>query len=267
MILIEGTRNKHGRFCTWHVICELYEIQVHGSRYFLHTHSHSADSWEQSTVVDFMNRFPDTFQAVIDRSLFGPNLPHGTNTLTRWLTISGCVAQALSSSTHSCTVRQIITSAMSQQLKSDLSAVGTTDQPQHRLPLPTLEILVLDADETQPEEWEAEEDVMGGPLDPREVKAARHKGSTVFVGHGGVRVFHRSRGTGANRMQLRWPQVDRYHTKAAAKRHVTARVWCVRRCAAKGLNRFSRQHLHRKLYESYSELRFRKTFFKLKTLS
>ena len=41
-------------------ICELYEIQVHGGRYSLHTHSHSADSWERSTVVDFMNRFPDS---------------------------------------------------------------------------------------------------------------------------------------------------------------------------------------------------------------
>ena len=42
-------------------------------RYFLHAHSHSADSWEQSKVVGFMNRFPDTFQTVTDRSLFGPN--------------------------------------------------------------------------------------------------------------------------------------------------------------------------------------------------
>ena len=33
-------------------ICELYEIQVHGGRYYLHTHSYSADSLEQSTVVD-----------------------------------------------------------------------------------------------------------------------------------------------------------------------------------------------------------------------
>ena len=52
-------------------ICELYEMQVHGGRYFLHTHSRSADSWEQSPVIDLMNRFPDTFQTVTDRSLFG----------------------------------------------------------------------------------------------------------------------------------------------------------------------------------------------------
>ena len=74
-------------------------------------------------------------------------IPHGMNTLTRWLTNSGCIAQALGSSTHLPSVRQIITSAMSQYLQSDLSAVGTTDPPQHRLPLPELEILAVDADE------------------------------------------------------------------------------------------------------------------------
>ena len=71
------------------LICELYETQLHGGRYFLHAHSHSADSWEQSTVVDLMNRFPDTFQTVTDRGLFG------MDTLTRWFTNSGCIAQAL----------------------------------------------------------------------------------------------------------------------------------------------------------------------------
>ena len=63
-------------------IWELYEKQVHGDRYFVHTHLHSADSWEQPTIVDFMNRFPDTFQTVTDRSLFGANVPHSANTLT-----------------------------------------------------------------------------------------------------------------------------------------------------------------------------------------
>ena len=143
-------------------ICELYEVQVHGGRYFLHTHSHSADSWELSTVVDFMNRFSDTFQTVTDRSLFGPNVPHGMNTLTRWLTNSGCVAQALNSLTHSSTVRQTIMSAMSQQLQSNLCAAGRTDPPQHRPPLPKLDILAVDADEEPPEEWETEDDIKGG---------------------------------------------------------------------------------------------------------
>ena len=131
-----GTGDKERARAVLHLafICELYEIQVHGGRYFLHTHSHSADSWAQSTVVDFVNRFPDTFQTVTDRSLFVPNVTHGTNTLTRWLTNSGCVPQALSSATNSSTVHQTIMSAMSQQLQSDLCATGATDPPQHRPP-------------------------------------------------------------------------------------------------------------------------------------
>ena len=154
---------------------DLSEIQVHERRYFLRAHSRSADSWEQSTLVDFMNRFPDTFQTVTDRSLFGPRVPHGMNTLTRWLTNSGCFAQALSSLTHSSTVPQTIMSAKSQQLQSDLYVAAAKDQPQHRPLLPKLEILAVDPDEELQEEWEAEDDVTGGPLDPHEVKNAREK--------------------------------------------------------------------------------------------
>ena len=142
-------------------------------RYFFthtHTHSHSAKSWRQPIVVDFMNRFPDTFQTVTDRSLSGPNVPHGMNTLTRWLTNSGSVAQALSSMTHSSTVRQTIMSAMSQQLRSDVGVAGNSDPLQRRPSLPKLDILAVDADEKLLEEWEAEDDVREGPLDPREVK-------------------------------------------------------------------------------------------------
>ena len=35
----------------------------------------------------------------------------------------------------------------------------------------------------------------------------------VSVGHGGVRVLHRSRGTGAKRTQPSWPQMDRYQQR------------------------------------------------------
>ena len=172
-ILVEETRNGHRGVLHLAFICELYETQLHGGRYFVHALSQSADSWEQSTVVDFMNRFPDTFQTVTDRSLFGPDLPHGMHTLTRWLTNSGCVAQALSSLNHSSTVRQTITSATSQQLRSDLGVAGTSDPLQHRPPLPKLDIPAAGADEEPPEEWEG--DVKGGPLHPREVKTAREK--------------------------------------------------------------------------------------------
>ena len=44
-----------------------------------------------------------------------------------------------------------------------------------RLTLPKLDILAVDADQGLSEEWEAEDDVKGGPLDPREVKIAREK--------------------------------------------------------------------------------------------
>ena len=110
-------------------ICELYEMQVHGGRYFLHTHSHSADSWEQSPVIDLMNMFPDTFQTVTDRSLSGPNVPGKMIAWTKWLTNSGCVTQALNSLSHSSSVRQTIMSAMSQQLQSDLCVAGTSNPP------------------------------------------------------------------------------------------------------------------------------------------
>ena len=90
-----------------------------------------------------------------------------------WLTNSGCVAQALSSLNHSSTVRQTIMSAMSQQLQSDLGVAGTSDPLQHRPPLPKLDILAVDQEPL--EEWEAEDDVKGGPLHPREVQTAREK--------------------------------------------------------------------------------------------
>ena len=108
-----------------------------------------------------MTRFPDTFQTVTDRSLFGPDVLHGMNTLTRWLTNFGCVAQALSSLNHSSTLRQTIMSAMSQQLRSDLGVAGNSNPLQHRPSLPKLDIEAVDADEDPPEEWEAEDDVKG----------------------------------------------------------------------------------------------------------
>ena len=65
--------------------------------------------------------------------------------------------------------------AMSQQLPSDLCVVAATQQPQHRPPLPKLDILAIDAEKEHQVEWEAEDDVKGGPLDPHEVKTAHQK--------------------------------------------------------------------------------------------
>ena len=64
------------------------------------------------------------------------------------------------------------------------------DETQHRLPVPKLKILAVDADVTPPEEWDAEGDVEGGLLDPRAVKAARQKEIQYLWERGGVRVLH-----------------------------------------------------------------------------
>ena len=69
---------------------------------------------------------------------------------------------------------------------------------QHRPPLPKLDIFAVDADEEPPEEWEAEDDVKGTPLDPREVKTAREIEIKYLRD---MEVY----GT-----QTSWPQVDRY---------------------------------------------------------
>ena len=149
-------------------MCELYETQLHGGgggRHFLHAHSHSADNWQQSTVEDLMDKFPDAFQTVTDRNLFGPNVPHGL------LTNTGCVAQALSSLNQSCTVRQ---TTMSAKCPNNYNQTWV-DPLQHRQPLPKLDILAVGTHEEPPGVGEAEDDVKGGPLDTRDVKAARQK--------------------------------------------------------------------------------------------
>ena len=89
------------------------------------------------------------------------------------------------------------------------------DQPQHRPLLPKLDILAVNPDEELQEEWEAEDDVKGGSLDPREARVARQKEIQYLwdMEVGGVRVLHRSRGTGANRTQASWPQVDRHQQR------------------------------------------------------
>ena len=56
-----------------------------------------------------------------------------------------------------------------------MGVAGNLDPLQHRPSLPKLDILAVDADEQLREEWEAEDDVKGGPLHPREVKTAREK--------------------------------------------------------------------------------------------
>ena len=102
-----------------------------------------------------MNRFPDTFQTVIDRCLCGQNVPHGVNTLTRWLTNSGCITQALSSSTHSSTVRQTIMSRPAITVRPECCWNDRRAATSF-----ALDILAVDGDESPFKEWEVEDDVI-----------------------------------------------------------------------------------------------------------
>ena len=86
--------------------CQLYEMQVRPGRYFLHTQSHSADRWDQPQIVDFMNSFQiHSRQGLTVACLAQTTLEkgirdgHGMKTLTGPLPNSGCIAQALSTST------------------------------------------------------------------------------------------------------------------------------------------------------------------------
>ena len=96
--------------------------------------------------------------------------------------------------------------AMSQQLQSDLCCrSGEEPAATHRPLLPKLHILAVDADEEPQQEWEPEDDVKGGPLDPHEVKAARQKEIQYLWDTGGVRVLHRSGIEDTNGTKPSWP--------------------------------------------------------------
>ena len=109
---------------------------------------------------------------------------------------------------------------MTQQLQANLCAVGTTDPPKHRLFLPKLDILAVDADEEPPEEWEAEDYVKCGPVDPCEVKIARQKDIKYLwdmqVYKYSTVVESRTR-TGRNPVGLKW--VDTNKGSAEAPRY------------------------------------------------
>ena len=71
-------------------ICELYATQVRRGRYFLHTHSHSADSWDQPTMVDFMNRCMGT----------PPKRKHGHERDATQLASSGSIPAMVAPKSH-----------------------------------------------------------------------------------------------------------------------------------------------------------------------
>ena len=149
---------------------------------------------------------------------------------------------------------QTVMKAMPQQLQSDLCDAAATDHPEHRIPLPKPDTLAVDADGEPQPEWKAEDDVKGGPLDPHEVKAARQKEIQYLWDREEYEYFIEAESkTRAGRTQL--ASNGSIPTNVAPKPHVTVHVWCARRCAIKGSNRSSRQHLPWKLYGFYSESR------------
>ena len=105
---------------------------------------------------------------------------------TGWLTTSGSVAQALSTSTHSSSMCQTITKSMSQHLHLHLSVAAATEQPPHRPSVPKLDILASNTDEETQVEWEMEGDVKGRQVYPHEIKLGRQKEITNFVEQGGA---------------------------------------------------------------------------------
>ena len=113
-----------------------------------------------------MNRFPDTFQTVTDRSLFGPNVPHITNTLTRWLTkfrMRRTGTQLIDPLVHGAPnnyERNVPAIAIRPLCRWGDGPTATSS------PLPKLDILAVDDDEEPPEEWEAEDDVKGRSIGP-----------------------------------------------------------------------------------------------------
>ena len=82
-------------------VFELYDMQVQGGRYFLHEHPASATSWKIPEVVAFCLRYPHLYAVVGAMCQWGMTSqdPQGEVNpvlkLTRWLTNSPCLAEAL----------------------------------------------------------------------------------------------------------------------------------------------------------------------------
>ena len=148
-------------------------------------------------------------------------------TPTRWLTNSRCITQLLSTPSHSLSLYQIIMKAVFQQLQSDLCVAVATEQSPHRPSLPKLDILSVDADEETQVEWEQEDDVKGGHLNPVEVKIARQKEIQYLWD----REVYEYATEAEARARLGRNLIP---TKVAPKNRVTARVWCLWKCAQGG---------------------------------
>ena len=148
--------------------------------------------------------------------------------------------------------------AVFQQLQSDLCVAVATEQSPHRPSLPKLDILAVDADEETQVEWEQEDDVKGGPLNPVEVKIARQKEIQYLwdreVYEYATEAQARAR-TGRNPVGLNW--IDTNKGSAEEPRYRSRLVFMEVR--PRRSSRSSQQHTLWKLCESCSVSRVRKT--------
>ena len=217
-------------------ISELYEIQVRKGRYFLRIPQAAGSNQQWWT------------------SRTGSQI--GVDEL-------GCLTQALSTPTH-------LPSMVPDDHEGYVPAIAVTcvslhrQQPQHPPPLPKLDVLAVDADEEPQVEWEAEDDVKGGPLDPPEVKTARQKETQNLwdreVCEYATEAEARAR-TGRDPVGLKWIDTN----KRRPKSHVPLAYGVYGGAPQKGSNRSCQQHHPWELCEFYSVWGVRKTFFALKT--
>ena len=264
-------------------------MQAHGGRYFLHMH-HSADRWVLPPVVDFMNKFLDTCQTVIDQSMFCQKTsPQGgqgalsAKTLTRWLTNSRCIAQALrvqcdgstrtstgggkQGRSHKC-IHPVCTTQSRRQCASNESQICVLLRRQRCNDIVHLCRSWTSLQLTRTRTLKSS----GKPRTTSKVGLRTHtrsrcpsKGDAQFVGPLGVRVCNRSGSTGATGNATQLASIGSISTEVALTLRVTSHVWCVRKWATRESN--PSFHHSWKRCEFCFVLRVRETCSALKTPS
>ena len=157
-----------------------------------------------------MNRYPNNFQTASDECIFCSKTPvpgapgeDSAKTPPRWLTHSGCIAEAPSAwcdgaHKHQHLVGTKKSVAEDSMLHAPCMYLTTVKEMSQQL---QSYLCVNAATETTHVEWEAEYDVKGWPLDPHEVKIACHKEIQYLWDRKRVRVCTWGRSTGANGTQ------------------------------------------------------------------
>ena len=169
---------------------ELYALQIRAGRYFAHSHPQAAGSWREQNITDFVMKHDSLHTAVTDMGIEP----------MRWLTNSECIGRHLErlkgtvqqeeveeklkgDAVCSALLCRTLSGGMADQLKQDIQCLAevtarTTSTRSSSL-VPALEWLEeenldLSALEDSPDEdAEAYDDMKGGQLDPKLVRAAR----------------------------------------------------------------------------------------------